>query len=454
MSSENDFALLSEFVRQEMDRLHVPGVSVGLHYEGQDHIAAFGVTNVNHPLPVTEDTLFQIGSTSKTVCGTVAMRLVERGKLDLDAPLRTYLPDLRLADHSVASAVTLRHLFNHTGGWQGDYFANTGAGDDALEKVIAQMVDLAQVTPLGAFFSYNNAGFYLAGRAIEVVTGKTYESAARELVLDPLGMKRSFFFAREVIADRVAIGHRVGKDGPEVLGEWELARAANPAGGIVSTAGDQLRYARFHMGDGRAADGTQILGKETLAGMQTASAKGGNGIGALGVTWMLREVGGVRLVGHGGATNGLMSAFQMAPDRDFAITVLTNAYQGTELNRNVVNRALKLYLAVEEGKPIARKAAPEALDEFAGRYSALLSDLLITAKNGALEGQVIPKGGFPTKDSPPRPTEPPFSIGLSNPEHLVILSGPMKESSIDVLRDENGRITFVRLGYRLLQRQD
>jgi CubicO group peptidase (beta-lactamase class C family) len=246
----------------------------------------------------------------------------------------------------------------------------------------------------------------------------------------------------------------VGKDGPEVLGEWELARAANPAGGIVSTAGDQLRYARFHMGDGRAADGTQLLSKESLAGMQTPTVKGGNGIGALGVTWMLREVGGVRLVGHGGATNGLMSAFQMAPDRDFAITVLTNAYQGTELHRNVVNWALKQCLAIEEGKPIARKAAPEALNEFAGRYSALLSDLLVTAKDGALEGQVIPKGGFPTKDSPPRPMEPPFPIGLSDPDRLVILDGPMKDSAIDVLRDENGRITFVRLGYRLLQRRD
>ncbi len=453
MSSENDFALLSEFVQQEMDRLRVPGVALGLRFEGRDHIAGFGVTNVNHPLPVTEDTLFQIGSTSKTVCGTVAMRLVERGKLDLDAPLRAYLPDLRLADDSVAAEVTLRHIFNHTGGWQGDYFANTGAGDDALEKVIAQMVDLAQVTPLGAFFSYNNAGFYLAGRAIEVVTGKTYEAAARELVLDPLEMKRSFFFAREVIADRVAIGHRVGKDGPEVLGEWELARVANPAGGIVSTAGDQLRYARFHMGDGTASDGTPLLSKESLALMHTPSVKGGNGICALGVTWMLSERGGVRLVGHGGATNGLLSAFQMAPDRGFAITVLTNAYQGSELNKHVVNWALKRYLGVEEGRPIARKASPAALTEFVGAYSALLSDLQIKVEDDGLKGQVIPKGGFPTKDSPPRPMEPAFPIGLGGQDELVILDGPMKHSVIDVLREKDGQVAFLRLGYRLLKRQ-
>src|SRR5579872_6692369 len=128
MSTESDFAQLGEFTRQEMERLKVPGVAIGVHHDGQDYTAGFGVTNVNHPLPVTEDTLFQIGSTSKTVCATAAMRLVEQGLLDLDTPVRTYLPGLKLADESAAARVTMRHLFNHTGGWQGDFFENTGAG--------------------------------------------------------------------------------------------------------------------------------------------------------------------------------------------------------------------------------------------------------------------------------------------------------------------------------------
>ena len=84
------------------------------------------MTNVEHPLPVDADTLFQIGSISKTVTATAAMRLVEAGRLDLDAPLRHYLPELRLADEAVAAAVTAHHLFIHTGGWAGDYFADGG----------------------------------------------------------------------------------------------------------------------------------------------------------------------------------------------------------------------------------------------------------------------------------------------------------------------------------------
>src|SRR6185312_6591628 len=101
-----------------------------------------------------------------------------------------------------------------------------------------------------------------------------------------------------------------------------------------------------------------------LARMQTATAPAGNGITALGVTWMLRDVGGERVVQHGGATNGQMSAFQMVPARRFAITVLTNADKGGELHRTVTNWALKHYLGVEEPKREPTEISAEALSEF------------------------------------------------------------------------------------------
>src|ERR1051326_6451904 len=94
IAQDTDFALLGDRIQETMARLQVPGVAVGLTYQDKDLVAGFGVTNVNHPLPVNADTLFQIGSTTKTITATVAMRLVEQGKLDLDAPIRTYLPDL------------------------------------------------------------------------------------------------------------------------------------------------------------------------------------------------------------------------------------------------------------------------------------------------------------------------------------------------------------------------
>src|SRR5438067_3636421 len=103
-------------VRGAMEETQTPGVAVGLLHKGKEHVAGFGVTSLENPLEVTPDTLFQIGSITKTFTGTAAMCLVERGELDLDVPVRTYLPELKLSDDDVAARVTMRHLLTHTGG--------------------------------------------------------------------------------------------------------------------------------------------------------------------------------------------------------------------------------------------------------------------------------------------------------------------------------------------------
>jgi CubicO group peptidase (beta-lactamase class C family) len=138
-------------------------------------------------VPVDPRTLFQIGSTTKTFTGTVAMRLVEAGNSISTRPSAPICRGLRLRDEGVAARATLRHLFDHTGGWLGDYFDDTGMGDDALAIIVERMVELPQWTPLGQLASYNNAGFYLAGRIIEVVTGKPYEAVVQELSSIRLG---------------------------------------------------------------------------------------------------------------------------------------------------------------------------------------------------------------------------------------------------------------------------
>jgi CubicO group peptidase (beta-lactamase class C family) len=148
------------------------------------------VTNVDYPLLVDGDTLFWIGSTTKTFTGTAAMRLVEQGNLDLDARVETYLPEFATSDPSVAPQVTVRQLLNHTPGWLGEDYEDTGPGDDALARYVARMARLHQQTPPGEVFAYNNAAIVLSGHVIEAATGSTYEEAVRELVLDPLGMNR------------------------------------------------------------------------------------------------------------------------------------------------------------------------------------------------------------------------------------------------------------------------
>jgi CubicO group peptidase (beta-lactamase class C family) len=449
---DSNFRQLSELVVDAMERLHIPGVAVGILSEDKEYTAGFGVTSTDNPFPVDADTLFQIGSTTKTVTATSVMRLVEMGKLALELPIRTYLPDLRLSQEDVAARVTLRHIFTHTGGWIGDYFDDLGPGDDGLTKIVSKMADLKQLTRLGEIWSYNNSGFYIAGRVIEVVTGKTYEAAIKELVLDPIGMQRSFFFATEVMTYRFVVGHEAkDEEGPVVVRPWALPRTVHPAGGIISSVKDQLRYAHFHLGDGTTEDGTPLLTPKSLAFMQSPLAAAGNMADAVGVSWMLRSIGGTCIVEHGGATIGQVSAFKMVPERGFAITVMTNADRGGELNQEVCAWALRRYLGVAEPAPVLLNLPSEQLSAYVGKYDASLDTLELNVSNGGLVMQLHPKDFLDVKPRPEGPS--PVRLAFFAEDRVIVLDPPMKDSRGEFLRDSDGNITWLRFGGRLHARQ-
>lgn len=449
MSSVNQ--ALDRFVRLQMRRTGTPGVAVGILWRGRRYTEGYGVTNVDHPLAVTEDTLFQIGSTTKTFTATAIMRLIEQGKLDLDAPVRRYLPDLQLKDSEATRKTTLRHLLTHTGGWLGDFFENTGWGDDALSTVVQKMRTIKQLTPLGSVWAYNNAGFYIAGRIIEKVTKKTYEQAIQELILEPLGMDRSFFFPEEVIHQRFAVGHITTGTRSRVATPWRLTRSSAPAGAIISTAGDQLKWAAFHMGDGRAPNGKRLLRSSNIRMMQGEQVQVGSMTDAVGISWLLRWVGGIKTVTHGGTTNGQLSAFVMVPERDFAVTVLTNSTRGREVHRDVVRWALENYIGVVADPMPSFKTAPGALAEFAGKYRSEPSGLLVdvTARNGRL---VLQFPTPPSSDGTPPPRIPPMSMKMIGPDKAIVTSGGYRGLRNDFLRSPGGKVRWLRWGGRLYRK--
>jgi CubicO group peptidase (beta-lactamase class C family) len=306
------------------------------------------------------------------------------------------------------------------------------------------MAELEQVVPAGSLWSYNNAGFAVAGRLIEVVTGMTYETALQELVLDPLELDESFFFANDIISRRFAVGHRVDPEqGPVVERPWALTRAAHAVGGLSSSVRDQLRYARFHLGDGRAGSGTRLLQPETLADMQRPHVRA-NLDRQMGLSWLLREIDGVMTVAHGGATNGQLSAFLVVPSRGFAITVLTNADEGSMLNDSVVTWALERYLGLEGAPPASTLALPEDLSSYLGDYDAALDRLTLYLDGDTLMAQSTPKGGFPDKHSPPGPTPPPSRLRFYEEDRVIALDPPMIHTRSEFLRDDQGRIAWLR----------
>ncbi len=455
--SKEKFEALIEYTREAMEKHKVPGVAIGLVSGEEILTAGLGVTSIENPLEVTPETLFQIGSTGKTFTTTTILRLVEQGKLSLDDPVRKIIPEFRVRDEDASARATVRHLLNHTGGWVGDHFAMTGVGEDALPKYITSMIDLPQVSPLGMFFAYNNASFCVAGRVIEAVTGKLYEESVRELLFEPLGMNRTFFFPHdnmEIMLHRFAAGHQERNDKLIVARPWGFDRNVTPAGGMVSDLHDQLKFARFHMGTGTNTNGKRLLTPESLRLMQTPVDSAGDD-GWMGTNWFIKDIGGLRFVSHGGSTNGQKAAFWMVPEKQFALVVFTNQDEGGALHGEVSEWVREHFLGVKAEKPQPQELSSEELAGYTASFvMGGIEDLfhfkpddgglLMTQEMGDYSAITV---------SPPEP-QPPSHCRLFKKDKFVFIEEPMKDSIIEFLRDEAGRIAWIRMGGRVLRRRD
>ncbi len=442
--TDTKFRKIAKKVVSEMKRLDVPGVAIGIWHKGREHTAGFGITSVEHPLPVTPDTLFQTGSISKTFTGTLMMMLVERGKVDLDAPVRKYIKDFRVRDENVSKKVTVRHLLTHTGGWVGDYFNDFGNGDDALDKMVKDIARLPQVQPLGKIWSYNNTGFNAASRIIEIVTKKPYEQAVQEMLFDPLGLKMSFFYPNDILfTHRFVVGHQKVKGKVKAARPWAIGRAGNGVGGVVSTVRDLLEYARFHMSNGRK----NVVSGKSLRAMRVPQANMGPR-GKMGVTWFIRDIGRFKVYAHGGATNGQQAYFFFIPDKDFACAILTNSDDGGIITAGLFGLVLETYFKVMLKLPEPIEIPVRELKEYVGRYRIGTECFDLKVKGKYLMYHHIPLGGFPTPDTPPGPAMPPMRFQSYEKDKLIGLDEPYKGALADIIRDDRGRVEYFRVGGR------
>lgn len=442
------FQELTDRIQKDMKRLHVPGVAVGVWHKGREVRAGFGVTSVENPLPVTPETLFQTGSISKTYTATLLMQLVEQGKLDLDEPVRKYMPELKLSNESVAEQVTTRHLLTHTGGWVGDYFNDFGNGDDANELMVKDLAQLPQIQAMGKIWSYNNTGFNIAARLVEVLTGKPFETAAQEMLLDPLGLNMTFFYPSDILfTHRFVVGHHREGGKTLVSRPWAIGRAGNGVGGVVSTVSDLLKYARFHMGNGKSETGKRVISGKSLAAMRVPHISAG-GRGEMCITWFRNGIGGLMRFGHGGATHGQQAYFFFIPEKDFALAILTNSDDGGIITANSINWAYEIYFGLTSKPPKTIDVPASEMKELVGRYKIGVECFDLKLEKGQLVLHHIPLGGFPRPDTPPGPAMPPVRLKFYAKDNLVGLDEPYKGALADVIRDEQGRVEFFRIGGR------
>ncbi|WP_192498754.1 serine hydrolase domain-containing protein [Ornithinimicrobium pratense] len=451
---------LQELVDEQVAAHPVPGVAVGMVLDGEVTYATHGVTNIENPLDVDDKTLFQFGSTGKTYTATAIMMLADQGRVDLEAPVRDYLPEFKVADEQAAATVRVKNLLNHTAGWSGDFLGTPERGDRALEDFVEHMAKLKQDFPVGAGMSYNNSALSVAGRIIEVVTGKPFDQAMTEMVLQPLGMESTFFFAEDVITRRFAVGHLQDEETKEfsVARPWALPRGGGPAGGMSAPITDQVTWMKFHLGDGTAQDGTRILPQETLDLMKVPAIRTpGSTLGdAIGISWLIQDVDGTQVVGHGGTTIGQQSALELVPSRGFGIAVLTNSSGGGDLHRAIVHAATAEYLGLQWPKLKATDRPTEALTEYEGVYRNISLVSTVTTTKEGLQIDSVPTQDF--LDMVGAPAEafesPPTPIKMVDEEgdlFVVIEDGsPGYRGSFQ--RGEDGQVTGMHFGGRLTLR--
>lgn len=445
---------LCAFAEQELRARHIPGAAIGIAIGGETYTAGFGVTNLDHPLPVQPTTLFQVGSITKTFTGAVIMRLIETGKLQLSTHVRELAPEWRVLDDQASAEATVWHLLTHTGGWLGDFFIDTGAGENALGKYAARMAELPQVAPIGAAYSYNNAAFVLLGHLVELATGKPFEQVAADTLLKPLGLADCHFNAETLMTQRFAVGHRVSGDSAEVITPWGLPRCGAPMGSIVANAPALLTYARMLLDQGKAPDGRQVLAAESIREMQTPQMPIWRDREAMGLAWHLERLAGETFIHHGGATHGQGAWLEFCPGQAFAIAVLANADTTGQLARAIRKQALRDFLGIELPAEPFQPLSLEAMREIEGRYALpKIGFVEIRSLAGKLIGQEINTGGFPTEDTPPEPNLPPYTLESVEPDRLVVADGKAKGTQCHVLRDDAGRMRWFRMGGRIHLRE-
>jgi CubicO group peptidase (beta-lactamase class C family) len=307
----------------------VVGASLAVGVGEEDCVAATGVLSRRTGQPATPDSVFQIGSITKVWTATLVMQLVDDGLVDLDQPIVTYLPDLRVADADLTSRLTTRHLLSHTSGIDGDLFVDTGRGDDCLERYVAAMSDLRATHALGATMSYCNAGYSVLGRLVEVLRDSPWDAVLRDRLLAPLGLTATGTLPEEALLWGAAVGHLTppGAAEPIVAPQWGLPRSVGPAGLIHAPAREVVAFARMHLAGGVAADGARVLSAESARAMrepQVAVPDRWTLGDHWGLGWALADWGGEQVLVHDGSTIGQHAYLRALPatDRHPSLTVV------------------------------------------------------------------------------------------------------------------------------------
>ncbi len=327
------FQRIDQYLSDQMDASRIPGVALTIIEDGATvHAAGFGNDGNNND--VTADTPFWIGSNTKSITALAVMQLAEAGAIELDAPVRDYLPAFRLADGPASAQITVRHLLNQTSGISrhDGLRAVVGADEgDSIADVVAHMADLELNRPVGERFEYSNLNSVVLGAVIEAVTGETWQGYVQDNIFDPVAMTNTYTDRDSAATNGLSATHRSFFGFPLETNASHYPGLA-PSGYVYASANDMARYLTVYL-EGGTTDGQQVLSPAGIAEMLTPAtdertfplqsqqftARYGAGwfIGTFGVAEDARW--------HQGSLPHFTTWMVLLPDTDQAIVVMLNA---------------------------------------------------------------------------------------------------------------------------------
>jgi len=323
--STPDFATIDAYVQSEMQAARVPGLALGIVQGDQIvHLKGFGIADPSGH-PVTPQTPFIIGSTTKSMTAVAIMQLVEAGKLELDAPVQRYLPWFRVAHPDASTRITIRHLLNHTSGLattMGE--EHLDASDRALEQRVRALSTAELSEPVGTAWQYCNANYDVLGLVIQTVAGQSYEAYLQERLFTPLAMRQTFTSQLEAQQHGMATGYRYWFGVP-MPANLPYYRSELPAGFVISSAEDLARYLIAHLNAGRYG-GAEILSPAGIAELhRPAVPVMGTPDIFYGMGWFIAPTNGVPTVRHVGETGNFHANLVLVPEGRWGIVLLMNA---------------------------------------------------------------------------------------------------------------------------------
>ncbi len=371
LSSLGDFGALVAGAR---DDAGVPGLTFAVLHQGNMISAAAGVLNLETNVEARADSLFQIGSITKSLTSTLVMQAAEEGLVDIDAPIRKYL-GIRVGRGPHADEFTARQLMSHTSGLDGDLFLDSGRDNDAIAKYMILCAQLEFLVAPGRYYNYSNAGYAVLGRLLEIVRGKVYDRVLDEYLFARIGAKRSTTAPEIAAFRRTSVGHGPGADGKmDVVPLVHLPRALGPAGlSLYSTAEELIAYAKAHIVGGTllSPEAAETMRKPHISLPENAS---------WGLGWKIIEGPHTTFVGHDGGTIGQVASLWTAPSHGLAIAMCANGGHAKQAWESVAYPIFREVCGeVPELNPPAFAAEPGDLSRYEGCYENAGVDMHVKA---------------------------------------------------------------------------